>query len=220
MLSTGNDIVSLEEINSSRTNSKQFYSKILSAAEVSLFEQFVPSAIPFEKYVWLLWSIKEAAYKFLKRIEPALVFTPVNFEVRQLEIPEDYLIGKFDTNEIVETGFSNFLALKSMLKVGDYKVYVSSVIYPEFITSIANDDEHFDAMYWGVKMIGFSDHVVQSEEVRTFLYKRASIITGRNELVINKDSNGVPLLFDGEEELAIPVSLAHHGDYVGYSFKY
>jgi phosphopantetheinyl transferase (holo-ACP synthase) len=220
MLSAGNDIVSLEEINVSRTNTKQFYSKILSTAEVSLFEQFVPSAIPFEKYVWLLWSIKEAAYKFLKRIDPALVFTPVKFEVRQLDIPEDYLIGKFDTNEIVETGFSNVLAMKSMLVAGDYKVYVSSVIYTEFICSIANNDAHFNAVYWGIRKIDFTDHVIQSEEVRKFLFKRASIITGRNELVINKNSNGVPLLFDSVEELAIPVSLAHHGDYVGYSFKY
>ena len=218
MRSAGNDIVSLEEINVSRTITQQFYSKILSAAEVALYEKLVPAVIPFEKYVWLLWSIKEAAYKFLKRLDPALVFTPVKFEVTQIDIPKGYSIAVFNT-EIVETGFGDTSTLKSVVEVGGYTVYVNSIIYTKFISSVANSEANFDTVFWGIRKIDFTDNMYQSEEVRRFLYRQVSEVTGIKEVTINKDPNGIPLLSDSKKELMIPVSLAHHGHYIGYSFK-
>ena len=68
MISTGNDIVALGLINKQRTCEPRFYSKILSASEQALYHQSEFTALPFEHYVWLLWSVKESTYKFLKRL--------------------------------------------------------------------------------------------------------------------------------------------------------
>ena len=220
MRSAGNDIVALSGIDIARTNTQKFYSKILSAEETALYNEIVPAVIPFEKYVWLMWSIKEAAYKYLKRIEPGLVFTPVKFAVKQLDVPSAHFIFDLDTAKIVKSGFGGMPVVKSRVEVGSYTVYTSSIIYTDVIVSIADSDDKFDVVHWGVRKISFTGDAMQSEEVRQFLLSRASMITGRKELIINKNSNGIPLLFDGEEEIQIPVSLAHHGEYVGYSFKF
>src|SRR5215469_9103806 len=88
MTSAGNDIVSFSAINSARTKQQRFYSKILTTAEENIYRQPGFASIPFENFVWLLWSVKESAYKYLKRANPALIFTPVKFIVRQLDAPE------------------------------------------------------------------------------------------------------------------------------------
>src|ERR1700740_2467205 len=85
MISAGNDVVSLAAIDITRTNQHKFYSKILSDSEIPLYNEFSLAQIPFEHFVWLLWSIKESAYKFLQRNNPGLIFTPVKFVVNDLQ---------------------------------------------------------------------------------------------------------------------------------------
>jgi len=61
----GNDIVSLQAINRTRTRQPRFYSKILADSELTLYKEGGFAAIPFEIFVWLCWSIKESAFKYL-----------------------------------------------------------------------------------------------------------------------------------------------------------
>ena len=82
MTGIGNDIIDLKHSNNNRAADKQFYTKILHGAELELYSQ--TSFSSFEQFVWLLWSIKEAAYKYLKRNEPALLFVPHKIIVQEL----------------------------------------------------------------------------------------------------------------------------------------
>src|ERR1700722_17847158 len=85
--STGNDIVDLAATDPQRTGNYRFYSRILSAEEVALYDQPVLHELPFDRYVWLLWSIKESVYKYTSRTDAGLVFAPLTIPVLHLHLP-------------------------------------------------------------------------------------------------------------------------------------
>jgi phosphopantetheinyl transferase (holo-ACP synthase) len=219
MISTGNDIVSLNAINITRTKQEKFYSKTLSPTEKELYNQAEFTAIPFENFVWLLWSIKESAYKYLKRNNPNLVFTPVKFIVSQLLIPSWYTLANFEGMQIEGEGFGNIPALKSVVTFGDDTLYSASLMYRDLIVSVVNWDENFENIYWGVKLIEENDATNQSIEVRKFLIDRLQHILRLDGLVMGKTSGGIPIVLNDNEELAVAVSLSHHERFVGYSFQ-
>ncbi len=218
MISAGNDIVALTAINAARTKQPEFYSKILSPAEKSLYQTPLPEAILFEIFVWLLWSVKESAYKFLQRHNPALLFTPVKFEVKELHFPAGFTINNFNVGEIEAVGFDDVLAIKSTLSFGEYTLYSRSLIYNELLLSTVNDNDSFDDVYWGIKAIDNADNEIQSATVRDFLLNRLKAL-GFKSPVISKNGHGVPVLMEGGEEIKIPVSLSHHDYWVAYSFR-
>ena len=83
MISAGNDIVALNVIDIQRTQSPAFYAKFITPTE---FELYNPNEITLINFVWLLWSAKESAYKYLKRINSELIFAPIKIKVVSLDI--------------------------------------------------------------------------------------------------------------------------------------
>ena len=65
--STGNDIVALIATDKERASHYRFYSRILTAGEQTLYAQQQADGMPFEHFIWLLWSIKESVYKYSSR---------------------------------------------------------------------------------------------------------------------------------------------------------
>jgi phosphopantetheinyl transferase (holo-ACP synthase) len=219
MISAGNDIVSLNAINITRTKQYRFYSKILSPSEKSLYNQAEFAAIPFENFVWLLWSVKESAYKYLKRNNPELIFIPLKFVVTQLQIPSGYAFTNLENPRMEGTGFDNMPAFKGVITFGDDTIYSASLMYRELIISVINRDENFETTYWGVKLIGENDASYQSIEVRKLLIDRVQHILRLDGLVMGKTSGGTPVVLKNSEELDVAVSLSHHERFVGYSFQ-
>lgn len=219
MISTGNDIVSVNAINITRTKQYKFYSKILSDSENPLYKEFGLAGIPFENFVWLLWSIKESAYKFLQRNDPDLIFTPVKFVVKRLFLPSAYAVVSFNAIKIEGTGFNNVACIKGVISFGPYTLYSRSIIHHEFIHSVVNYYDNFESTCWGVKLIDNSSNENQSKEVRSFLFERLKQLYGANDFKASKNLHGCPILLKGTEECAIPVSLSHHEHFIGYSFQ-
>ncbi len=219
MISSGNDIVSLNAINITRTKQYRFYSKILSRTEKALYNQAAFASTPFENFVWLLWSIKESAYKYLKRNNPDLVFTPVKFIVTQLLIPSRFNLSNFEGIQMEGAGFDNMPALKGVIVFEDETLYSASLTYRELIVSVVNRDDNFENIYWGVKLIEENDASNQSTEVRKFLINRLQHILDLDGLVMGKTSGGIPIVLNDNEELAVAISLSHHERFVGYSFQ-
>lgn len=219
MISTGNDIVSLTAINITRTKQYKFYSKILSDSENPLYKEFGLAGIPFENFVWLLWSIKESAYKFLQRCDPDLVFTPIKFMAKGLFLPSAFAVSSFNTTEAEGTGFNKVACIKGAVSFKNYTLYSRSVIYHEFIHSVVSYYDSFEHTCWGVKIIDDSSNENQSKEVRLFLLERLQQLYGVNNFAINKNLYGCPILLKGKEECAIPVSLSHHENMIAYSFQ-
>jgi phosphopantetheinyl transferase (holo-ACP synthase) len=215
MLSTGNDIVSLNAINVTRTKQPNFYSKILTPTENALHKQPCFANIPFEIFVWLLWSIKESGFKYLQRIDADILFTPVKFEVNGIQIPPGFNLLNFDAIELTGTGFNGVNAIKSTVKFGDYILYSNSLIYQEFVATTVNETEDFSRTHWGIKRIDSEETDIQSAEVRAFL---SNNLTDKN-VIIGKTPLGIPVLMKDNLELPIPISLSHHEYYIAYSFQ-
>ncbi|HEY2581284.1 MAG TPA: 4'-phosphopantetheinyl transferase superfamily protein, partial [Mucilaginibacter sp.] len=187
MLSTGNDIVSLNAVNKTRTKQSVFYSKVLSHTEKKLFDKTEFKNMPFENFVWLLWSVKESVYKYLQRIMPDLLFSPIKFTVNDVQIPVRYKVTTFDTTQTEGLGFNNMTVLKGSATYGSDTLYSSSIMSDELILSVVNHKENFENVGWGVKLIEKNDPDYQSAAVREFLIKKLNILFGTDDLAICKN---------------------------------
>ncbi len=203
--STGNDIVAMATVDKPRTGQFRFYSRILSASEQTLYTVKSAwegsAAIPFVNFVWLLWSVKESAYKMLKRDRPDLVFSPTKIIVQEIVPPQN--------GEELYRGIAIW---------GSDLLYFQSIIRPEFIASVVDDREDGKNTWWGIRKIDHSDRLSQSAAVRSFVLDKLRSIFPGQHLQIAKHAEGHPIVCNGAAELGIPVSLAHDGHYIAYSF--
>jgi phosphopantetheinyl transferase (holo-ACP synthase) len=219
--STGNDIVALKVINKQRTNHIRFYSKILSVSEQTLFYRQRFIEMPFEKFVWLLWSVKESVYKYQKRIVPGLVFSPAKIIIQGIDPPyrrTDTSFGDIEWENNNNESSEEFY--KGIVIFGADIFYFRSKIHDELISTVVNNDENFENVWWGIKSIGHADYDNQSKAVREFILNKLNfILPGSNaNLNIGKCPLGYPVVLKGVKEMNIPVSLAHHDHFIAYSF--
>ena len=199
MISAGNDIVALDVVDKQRTIQPRFYSKILSLSEQTLYREDIYE-LSFERYVWLLWSIKEAVYKYGQRLEPGLVFSPLKIVIQELK-------GTAPCCGVVRSG--------------SCILYSRSTIHDRFISTVVSSDPQFEGVRAGVAPIDSTDRDAQSASVRALLFDKlySLLPAGGGDLRVDKRPDGCPLLYQGEEKMNIPVSLAHHGHFVAYSFR-
>lgn len=245
MISIGNDIVSLKVIDIPRTQSPQFYSKILSPSEQQLYqEQF--NTLPFGHFVWLLWSVKESVYKCLHRHDPHLLFSPIKTELTRLVAPT--IPSPYFNEELKNIGFANNECFCSEVMFESRLFYARSVIYgdevintvaqsmachDELIAPLSEGHPHaslrqaqagkaslnpFNSIHWGIKQIRSVEPEIQSASVRAFLLEELRPLYPGKELSIVKNNTGCPFLFVDGVSAMHPISLSHHGEYVGYAF--
>jgi phosphopantetheinyl transferase (holo-ACP synthase) len=207
MKSTGNDIVALHATDPQRTGSTRFFSRILAAGEQSLFSQQAFPDLPFDHYVWLLWSIKESVYKYEQRFRPGLAFAPLKITVDKLLPPRK------DKSPLPKDDF-----YKAVVLSGPGTLYSRSIIRDGMIASVVSEDENFEHTRWGFSPIAHSAYEHQSASVRTLAIGELCASLSRSNLRIEKNRFGIPVIRDEEEILDIPLSLAHHDRYIGYSF--
>ncbi|MGZ3945847.1 MAG: 4'-phosphopantetheinyl transferase family protein [Mucilaginibacter sp.] len=219
MISTGNDIVALNATDITRTKQHNFYSKILSNSEIPLYHELGSAGISFENFVWLCWSIKESAFKYLQRNDPDLIFTPVKFDIEEFELPAVFTIENFNAITAEGTGFDGTNVVKGLVNYGPFRLYSRSVLNAEFIMSVVSHQNSFENTCWGIQFIGDADHNKQSEAVRRFLIGRLLQLYSDRDFRVSKDLKGIPILLKGSEQAAIPVSLSHHGQFVAYAFE-
>lgn len=221
MKSTGNDIVALKAINKQRTNHTRFYSKILSISEQALYYRQEFGEMPFEKFVWLLWSVKESVYKYLKRAMPALVFSPTKIIIQRIDPPYRRTITIFgDTQWENKSNESCEEFYKGIIIVGSDIFYFRSKIHVELISTVVNNDENFENIWWGIKSIDHAAYDNQSKAVRAFILNKLNFILPGciDNLSIGKCHLGFPVVLKEAKEMNIPVSLAHHDHFIAYSF--
>lgn len=217
MISTGNDIVCMSATDIPRTKQSKFYSRILSPSEQALYNQAANTFIPFEYYVWLLWSIKESAFKYLQRINPLLVFSPTKFVVIRLDIPAGFLMETFSGTSITQTGFDS-AAVEGVIICAGHELSSRSMVYQDVMVSVVNNNEDFDNICWGIKLIDDINPETQSVEVRSFAMGAIRQHCDGKPIAIRKNPDGIPLLSFDEGKTVLPISLSHHGAFVGFSF--
>jgi phosphopantetheinyl transferase (holo-ACP synthase) len=218
MLSTGNDIVSIAAINVTRTQDPVFYQRILSQTEILQYQQHYSLLIPFTNYVWLLWSIKESAYKYLQRFDPELLFSPTKFVVNELICPVSSLSNPFKRSIVEQMGFDDTTVHAARVTHGDNMLWSRSSFYPDMVHSVVNGSENFDQVNWGIKTISSTNAKSQSEAVRAFLLSKLQTAFNGKQMQIGKSEHGVPIILYKQEEMLLPISFSHHKHFVAYSF--
>ncbi|WP_374951577.1 4'-phosphopantetheinyl transferase superfamily protein [Mucilaginibacter sp.] len=200
MISAGNDIVSFAETNPVRTKQPAFYKKFLTDAEVKRYHLLPTGAMLFEHYVWLLWSAKEAAFKFLQRHNPLLVFSPSRFIVDNIIAPTkaDGWIGSV-TYTNIKFGFH-------------------SVLNNDFVHTVIDLSTENTTPYRAEKRIATSTLADQSSSVRAFCLDQIATLFPEDDFKILKTPDGIPVLRSESSGLSYPLSLSHHGNYIAYSF--
>jgi phosphopantetheinyl transferase (holo-ACP synthase) len=220
MISAGNDIVSIAAINTVRTKQPAFYKKILSETEITQHKAAYAEIIPFEIYVWLLWSIKESAYKYFQSLNPELIFSPTRFVVSDLREPKRQLTESFGSSQLEGIGLDNEWAWTGLITCGNNILYSQSVLYPDVIHSIVNHGNTFKNVYWGIKTITNTSSANQSATVRAFILDKLTSIFSTKKLQIDKSKYGFPVISNGQNKMQLPVSLSHHEHFIAYSFYY
>lgn len=206
MISAGNDIVALNLVDKQRTLLPAFYLKFITPAELSLHKD---SAISFESFVWLLWSVKESAYKYLKRNDENLVFSPNKLIVQNFSVSGDIDRCDFDTDQSVDVYYDGIVS------TGSFTIKFKSAINNHFIATIINEGE----VYWGVQTIAEGDYHNQSNSVRLLALAKLNSILLADDLWIDKHTSGYPFIMNGRYKLETALSFAHHGCYVSYAFQ-
>jgi phosphopantetheinyl transferase (holo-ACP synthase) len=216
MLSAGNDIVSLVANDAERAIHPVFYRKILSDTEVNQYQQY-QNNIAFVNYVWLLWSAKEAAFKYLQRVDPVLVFSPVRFRVTLL-CPPQAILSNLEQPETESVGFDNTASWTGLVTHYSETLYVRSMLYTNVVHSVVNGQEDFKNVYWGIKTIQNTHPENQSLSVRAFLLHKLHGTLGDKTIQIIKSDHGIPTISNQNAKIFMPVSLSHHQQFIAYSF--
>ena len=218
MRSTGNDIIGLKSIDPHLTIQQRFYSKILSFSELELYYRKASETIPFENFIWLLWSVKESVYKYQKRNFPDLVFSPGKILIQTIDFPEEYPVTEFGTIQHESNSFCEGEFYRCKVCIGTEVFYSRSKVHNELIYTVVNDSEKFENIWWGIKFIDDADYVSQSSEVRSFVLNKLSSFFPSADLQIEKRQVGYPVLLKAKKELDLPISFTHHDHFIAYSF--
>lgn len=216
MISTGNDIVSLKSARSDRFAQKDYYSKILSPNEEDYFRRRLADKLSFIHYVWLLWSIKEAAYKYLKRADNDLLFNPLKITMENIGLQEAHHPLTVNRLPIEDIGFKDGKFIGGLVSDQNNSICTRSLVAEDFIFSVVSDKNVLDKTYWGIEQINSGDYTTQSEAVRQFAVHKLKDTFPCQDFTIEKNEAGVPGIVCGSK--LHPVSFAHHERYIAYSF--
>lgn len=158
--------------------------------------------LPFEIFVWLAWSVKESVYKYLKRHEHGLVFSPTKIMLCNIYPPSeghDYYCG-----EAVFAGVTYYLITQ---------------ITEDCIHTVIFDSEDFgyDAFY-DFKMVDADDKDQLSFLAYDFLQQKLKELFP-GDIRIEKSPIGYPVIILNDALLDIAASLSHDGRFVAYSIE-
>ncbi|WP_445957841.1 4'-phosphopantetheinyl transferase family protein [Yeosuana sp.] len=188
----GNDIVDLNMAAiESNWKRPRFLNKVFTTYE----QQLIADASNQNQTVWLLWSMKEAAYKIYVQQFGIRFFNPLK------------LVCSLDSKS---DGF---------VTIGNTTFFTKSVISEEYIYTIAvsKNSKNYNSECLKVEN---KSYLIQSDTLKNRFLEIISENKNLNieHLNINKNEVGVPEVFFKNSKLPIHVSLTHSGNYCGYVY--
>lgn len=183
----GNDIVDLKVAsieNDWRRN--RFLNKIFTNSE----QKIIYSAGKPSEMIWLLWSMKESAYKIFSRQFKKRFFAPLKF------------VCKLDST------------CKGTVSISNKTYLTESICNRNFIytTARTNKESELANSYFTNRKTTYKS---QHQEAYFRLLKCLSQIfkTPINYLEIRKDNYGIPNVYHNNQVLSAVISISHHGQY-------
>ncbi|WP_298901213.1 4'-phosphopantetheinyl transferase superfamily protein [uncultured Psychroserpens sp.] len=188
----GNDIVDLKHMNNTcHWQRPRFLDKVFTLEE----QELISTSENQHAMVWLLWSMKEAAYKLHVQQFGNRFFNPKRLQCQ--------IISEGKGNVSIEN-----------------QVYVTcSTITDDYVYTVATKDlnEPFNTAVFKSEI---STYTVQSDalkqEVLRTISKTKSIPI--DTLSIKKNTPGIPKVFYKSEQYSIDMSLTHCGRFSGFAY--
>ena len=197
----GNDIVDRAQAKrESNWQRKGFLNKLFTPSE----QQLIQSAIDPECLVWLLWSMKESAYKATTRKTGKRVFNPKKISCTL-------------------TTWSDEAAEGFVVYEEEYRT--RSLITPNYIASVAFPANQLPIPEQVVILLERADNQHQSTQLRTSVLEHYAAVSpvADKELQVFSDKNGLPALViknSLQETVSLPISISHHGHYGAFSIAH
>lgn len=190
----GNDLVDLKlAAKQSNWQRKGFLDKLFTSKEQGYI---LDSDDPF-KTVWLLWSMKESAYKAYFQTHNDRFFSPKNLKCHLI------------------------LKNKGTVLINNVLFFAESKINEEFIYTVAFSEKYNNSFLTDCFEFDHQDFKTQRsqtyQKVLAAFAKELKLPIGL--LNIKKNAQGIPQLFQGEKLLKNSFSLTHHGEFGAFSIE-
>lgn len=183
----GNDIVDFNQAKKdSNWKRPRFLDKVFTESE----QHLIFTSKDKNKTVWLLWSMKEAAYKIYVQHYGKRFFNPKKLECT------------FISSE------------KGMVNIENNICFTTSFLTENYVYTVATSNEYtrFKSDFFNLEN---SNYKIQSATLKKEFLKSVSI--ENNSLQIKKNAVGVPQLFYKNQVIQHSFSLTHHGCYGAYA---
>jgi len=187
----GNDIVDLKHI-SSNWKRPRYLDKVFTEKEQVL----ISSAEHQHQLVWLLWSMKEAAYKVHVQQFGERFFNPKRLECELMPDNKGLVIIDHNTYFTVSTTTENYVYTIARI---DLKEDLNTAVF-----------KSEDSSYSLQSMVLKENFLKSISETQDLQY---------NMLHIKKTDIGIPQLFNNSKKLPIDFSLSHCGRFSGFAYQ-
>ena len=190
----GNDLVDLKlAAKQSNWQRKGFLDKLFTSKE----QGYILNADDSFKTVWLLWSMKESAYKAYLQMHNDRFFAPKKLAC--------HLISKN----------------KGTVLINNALFFTGSEIDEAFIYTVAFSEKYNNKFLTDCFIFEYSDFETQHSQtyqkvLAAFAYKLKLPVA---QLKIKKNGQGVPQLFWGEMLQENSFSLTHHGNFGAFCIE-
>ncbi|WP_290698357.1 4'-phosphopantetheinyl transferase superfamily protein [Lacinutrix sp.] len=181
----GNDIVDLKQAaKDSNWKRPRFLDKVFTVEE----QQLIADAKNQHQMVWLLWSMKEAAYKVNVQQFGKRFFNPKRLECEFVSLEKGQVVIDFET------------------------YFTSSEISKDYVYTVAvlNPKQSYKSEWFRDKKLEISK---QSDHLQNRFLKALNL----DLTTIIKNNVGVPKLYCNTKVLNTSFSLTHHGAFSGYT---
>jgi phosphopantetheinyl transferase (holo-ACP synthase) len=195
----GNDIIDLNAVSAASINRRQrFLDKIFVDSE----QAFLYNQLDIDKWIWLLWSMKESTWKAHYRNSCTRKFNPklMTCKVQDFSIEGNFISGVV----VVENTHYNTLSL----------------LKSDFIHTIANSNS--SKISFDFFSVDSENSNNQSSKVRMEVCKSVSNFLNQplTDIKIEQNENGVPLVIINGVDSNIQLSISHHGQFGAYAICY
>lgn len=191
----GNDIIDIKlAAKESNWQRKGWLEKIFTPEE----QTFILQSSSPEKTVWTLWSMKESAYKIYTRQYGGRFFAPKKF------------------NCVLFPNFTGTVTVDKLV----YQTTTS--ITANYIYTLANPMK-FTTLALANRLFLCEDkgHINQQQIIYKKLLADYAACTDKDlqHLSVIKNSNGVPFIQYKGNQVNVPVSITHHGNYAAFTIN-
>lgn len=195
----GNDIIDLPEVLASgQARRPKFQNRICWASEVEPLQAWFSD----EHCTWLLWAIKESAYKYYIQSGGQPLFAPKKFRFKALKIEAGLVEGHTETP---------LGKVQSEAKLAAAHLTTES-------WSLAS---HRSSIHRKIFPLSASKQIDKSSELKYLICQQWMEKFGNNTeaVCIKKDKHQVPHLYQKGQKLPYAISLSHHGAWGFFSYQ-